>query len=479
MSEINQDKAAVEASNGSARKHIPLPKKLGYASGALADNLIMNGFNALAFPVYNMTLFVNPVILGWALAIPRFFDAITDPFMGNLSDNTRTRWGRRRPYIVAGIIACVMLLPILWMSPSSNDWPVFWWLSVFGVLYFMAYTVFIIPYQALGFEMTTDYNERTRLLAWPNYIGLTASFLMPWLPRMIEAEGFGDPVRGAIWISVGMGVIILIAGILPAITGREIARASKQPKIKLLDALKLTLANRPFLIVVLANVVVLTGLATFVSISLYINVFYIYGGDRSAGTALAGVAGSTYAGAAYISVLMATAIATRIGKKVATVILLSLTLVGVASLWFTLRPDMPYLQLVSTVIIGFGLQGSWMMFFIMIGDVCEEDELQTGLRREGIFSAVGGFSRKMSVAVASILGGTALQMVGFDASAAADGTLDPAILDRLKLVFILGQSSVVLIGLLLVSLYPITKARAEETQRILSERRLVGTLEEN
>jgi glycoside/pentoside/hexuronide:cation symporter, GPH family len=183
------------------------------------------------------------------------------------------------------------------------------------------------------------------------------------------------------------------------------------------------------------------------------------------------VAGSTYAGAAYISVLMATAIATRIGKKVATVILLSLTLVGVASLWFTLRPDMPYLQLVSTVIIGFGLQGSWMMFFIMIGDVCEEDELQTGLRREGIFSAVGGFSRKMSVAVASVLGGTALQLVGFDASAAAECTLDPAILERLKLVFILGQSSVVLIGLLLVSLYPITKARAEETQRILAERR--------
>ncbi|MDQ8193692.1 MFS transporter [Coraliomargarita sp. SDUM461004] len=448
-----------------------MKQKLGYASGALADNLIMNGFSALVLPVYNIGLFVNPVLLGWAMAIPRFFDAITDPIMGNLSDNTRTRWGRRRPYIVAGIIATVLLLPLLWMAPSSADWTVFWWLTIFGVLYFLAYTVFIIPYQALGFEMTSDYDERTRLLAWPNYIGLTASFFMPWLPRFIEFDGFGGVVSGAIWVSVAMGVIILVSGLLPAIVGREIARAEDQQKIKLLDAIKLTLKNRAFLIVVSANVVMLTGLATFVNLSLYVNIFYIYGGDRDAGTALAGIAGSTYAGFSYLSVLLGTTIATRLGKKPACFILLSLTLLGVSSMWWTLRPEWPYLQLASTALVGFGLQGSWMMFFIMIGDVCEEDERENGLRREGIFSAVGGFSRKMSVAVASILGGSMLSLIAFDAEAAANGTLDPSVLDRLKTVFVLGQASVVMLGMLLLYFYPISRARAEETQRILQQRR--------
>ncbi|MBC2593900.1 MFS transporter [Ruficoccus amylovorans] len=463
---------STQAATEATEAHVPLGKKLGYASGALADNLIMNGFSTLVLPVYNIGLFVNPVLLGWAMAIPRFFDALTDPIMGNLSDNTRTRWGRRRPYIVAGILATVLLLPLLWLSPSTEDWSVFWWLTVFGVLYFLAYTVFIIPYQALGFEMTTDYDERTRLLAWPNYFGLTASFIMPWLPRFIEYQGFGGPVKGAVWVSIGMGAVILVAGLLPAIVGREIARAEEQQKIRLLDAIKLTLKNRAFLVVVMANVVMLMGLATFVNLSLYVNIFYIYGGDRAAGTALAGISGSTYAAASYLSVLLATAIATRVGKKTACLVLLSLTFIGVVSLWWTLRPSMPYLQLVSTVVIGFGLQGSWMMFFIMIGDVCEEDERENGLRREGIFSAIGGFSRKMSVAAASVFGGTLLSIISFDAEAAANGELDPAVLVHLKEAFVFGQAAVVLLGMVLLAFYPITRARAEETQAILGERKL-------
>jgi GPH family glycoside/pentoside/hexuronide:cation symporter len=458
-------------STSPSSERIPLNRKLRYASGALADNLIMNGFSSLVLPVYNMTLFVNPVLLGWAMAIPRFLDAITDPIMGNLSDNARTRWGRRKPFIAAGIIACALLLPLLWMSPSNNEWAVFWWLTIFGMLYFLAYTVFIIPYQALGFEITTDYDERTRLLAWPNYLGLTASFAMPWLPRMIEHQGFGDPVRGAIWVSIGMGAVILVAGLMPIFSGKEIASASEQQKIRLSEALKFTFANRAFLIVIASNVVVLVGLATFVSISLYVNIFYIYGGDRLAGTSLAGIAGSVYAAAAYVSVMLGTWIGTHIGRKAAGIILLGITFVGVTSLAFTLRPEMPYLQLVSTVLVGLGLQGSWMTFFVMTGDVCEEDELRTGLRREGVFSAVGGFSRKMSVAVAAITGGTALHLVGFDAEEAALGTLAPEVLARLKWVFVGGQMSVVALGLVLISFYPITRAKALETQQLLIDRR--------
>jgi len=471
----SQGGGETRANDGAAADaKLPLRRKLGYATGALSDNLIMNGFSTMVLPVYNIGLHVNPVLLGLAKAIPRFFDAFTDPIMGNISDNTRTRWGRRRPYIAGGIIATVILLPILWLSPSNEDWPVFWWLTVFGVLYFLAYTVFIVPYQALGFEMTTDYEERTRLLQWPNYFGLMASFIMPWLPRMIEYDGFGNVVTGAIWVSVGMGAVILVAGVLPAIVGREIARAGDQEKIKLLDALRLTLRNRPFLIVVLANVVMLTGLATFVNLSLYVNIYYLFEGDRNAGTQLSGVAGTTYSVASYASVFLATVLATRFGKKAAGVALLSITLVGVSSLWWTLRPEMPYLQLVSTVVVGLGLQGSWMIFFIMIGDVCEEEERETGLRREGVFSAVGGFSRKLSVGASALLGGLVLELVNFDAEVAAEGKLDPSVTEKLKIAFVSGQTAVVVAGLVLISFYPISRARAEETQRILRARREGG-----
>ena len=76
--------------------HIPLINKIGYAFGAMSDNLIMNAFGGLVMPVYNIALFVDPALLGWAIAVPRIFDAISDPIMGNISDNTRSRWGRRR-----------------------------------------------------------------------------------------------------------------------------------------------------------------------------------------------------------------------------------------------------------------------------------------------------------------------------------------------------------------------------------------------
>ena len=323
----------------------------------------------------------------------------------------------------------------------------------------------------MGFEMTGDYDERTRLLAWPNYIGLTASFFMPWLPAMIEWDRFGGPVRGAVVVSIGMGVIILVAGILPAIVGRERAGTQAQPVVKVGDAVRLTLQNRPFLLVVAANLAVLLGLATFVSLSLYVNIYYIFGGDVDAGARLAGMAGSLYAGVSYVSVLLASKIGTTLGKKRAAQVLLSLTLVGVASLYWTLTPEQPLLQLVSVAIIGFGLQGTWMIFFIMIGDVCEEDELDNGLRREGIFSAVGGFSRKAAVAVAAIASGTLLNAVGFDAEAAKETGIDPAVAQLLKNTYVIGQAGVVLLGLVLISFYPITRERAMETQRRLKERR--------
>jgi GPH family glycoside/pentoside/hexuronide:cation symporter len=146
-------------------------------------------------------------------------------------------------------------------------------------------------------------------------------------------------------------------------------------------------------------------------------------------------------------------------------------MLGAASLWFTLRPDMPYLQLLSTVLVGLGLQGTWMTFFVMVGDVCEEDELKTGLRREGIFSSIGSFSRKMAVAVAAILAGNTLKWVGFDAETAAQSGVPANVLANLKISYVLGQAGVVALGLLLISFYPITRKRAIETQRLLRERR--------
>jgi GPH family glycoside/pentoside/hexuronide:cation symporter len=112
-----------------------------------------------------------------------------------------------------------------------------------------------------------------------------------------------------------------------------------------------------------------------------------------------------------------------------------------------------------------------MTYVTMVGDICEEDELETGLRREGIFSAVGSLARKMAVAITSILSGLVLSAVGFDAEVAAKCGMPEAVGFNLKLVYVIGQALGVVLGLILISFYPITRKRAIETQKILTERR--------
>jgi GPH family glycoside/pentoside/hexuronide:cation symporter len=451
---------------------IPLRRKIAYGFGALADNFIMNGFGALVMPIYNIGLKLDPVLLGIALALPRIVDAITDPIMGNISDNTRSRWGRRRPYILIGSLLTGLLLPFIWMPPVLTQHGMFTWLTLMGIIYFSTYTVFIIPYGALGYEITRDYDERTRLLAWPNYIGLLGSLSIPWLYSLALLPVFGGAVTGARWVSVILGLLIIGAGALPAICLREPKHVQNQEAIKLKDAILFTVRNRPFLLVLTANGIVLVGLATMASLGLYLNIYLVFDGDKAAAAKLTGISGTLYACLSYVSVMLATYISTHWGKRRAAEIGLSLAALGVASFWWTLTPAAPYLQLASTALISLGLQGCWMLFISMVGDVCDEDELATGLRREGIYSSVGGFSRKIAVAIAGLGTGVILNLCGFDAEVAETTGTPKAVLFALQLWFVIGQTAVLLAGIFIINRYPITRLRAQTTRAAIQARSL-------
>lgn len=452
-------------------QRVPVLKRIAYGFGALSDNFIMNGFGSMVTPIYNIGLKLDPLLVGWAVAIPRLIDAFIDPLMGNISDNTRSRWGRRRPYLVAGATLCALLLPLLWMPPVHTQNGMFLYLTLMGLAYFTCYTVYTIPYCALGFELTSDYNERTRLLAWPNYIGLLGSLAMPWLYPLALHAAFPNEVVGARWVSVALGLLIVLSAIIPVLFLKEPRRGLEQPQEKLFDAINIAVRNRPFLIVLTVNIIVLLGLATMASLGLYINIYYVYGGDKAAAAQLSAVAGSLVAGLSYVSVWMATVLSTHFGKRHAANVGLGLSLIGAISCWWTLSPERPYLQLISASLTGIGLQGCWMLFISMIGDVCEEDELQTGMRREGIYSSVGGLSRKAAVAAAAVGTGLVLKVCGFDAEIAEKvGAPLPVVLS-MKTWFVFGQAGFLVLAMFLLRFYPITRARAEETQRLLRERR--------
>ena len=459
-------------------ERVPVKIRLGWGIGGVADNYIMNALNALGLLLYVDFFKMNPVLAGIAMFIPRLFDALTDPVLGNISDNTRSRWGRRRPYIVVGAVLSAIILPFIWMPPAvstaGNVWYAngpFIWLTLIGCIYALTYTFYVVPYTALGYELTNDYDERTRVLAWRMYIGLTASMAVPWLYRLCKLEIFTNEIIGARWVSTGLGILIIITGVLPAIVCRERSDVKCQQTIPIISAMKYTLTNRPFLILLTAYLIIIIGLFSAGNLGFFINIYYICHGDKIFAGKLGGLAGTIGAIVSYFSMFIVTAVSVRFSKKTAMILGLLFALAGVIGSWWALDPRWPYAQLITTVISMLGLQGCWLMVSSMVADICDEDELNTGLRREGMFGAVNGFVLKAALAFTSLIGGGLLALSGFDPDSANAGgiSLETALL--MKNLIIGFQAVSLFIAIIIFIFYPITRQRAEETRKILDERR--------
>ncbi|MFA5688629.1 MAG: MFS transporter [Kiritimatiellales bacterium] len=458
--------------------HVPFKIRIGWGFGGVADNYIINSLNSLGLLLYVDFFKMNPVLAGVAMFIPRLFDALTDPVVGNISDNTRSRWGRRRPYMVFGAILSALILPFIWMPPFSgsagNVWYLngpFFWLTVIGCIYALTYTFYVVPYTALGYELTNDYDERTRVLAWRMYIGLAASMTVPWLYRLCKLDVFSNEIIGARWVSVGVGVIVIITGLLPVLACKERDDVKKQETLNIVTALKYTLTNRPFLILLIAYLIVIIGLFSAGNLGFFINIYYVCSGDKVFAGKLGGITGTVGAVVSYLSMFVVTAVSVRFSKKSGMILGLILALAGVIGSWWVLDPRWPYAQLITTVISMLGLQGCWLMVSSMVADICDEDELKTGLRREGMFGAVNGFVLKAALALTSLIGGWLLACSGFDPDGANSGgiSIDTALM--MKNLIVGFQAVSLLIAIIIFIFYPISRQRAEKTRRILDERK--------
>ena len=150
---------------------IPFHLKLVYGLGAFVNNTLSYAINSMII-VLNLGLGLSPALVGLLSALPRVLDAVTDPLMGYISDNTRSRWGRRRPYIFVGAIAAGIVFALLWQLPFGKSHSYYFWYFLGGsLLFFVAYTIYATPWVALGYELTPDYHERTRLMGVQNFVG--------------------------------------------------------------------------------------------------------------------------------------------------------------------------------------------------------------------------------------------------------------------------------------------------------------------
>lgn len=468
-----------------AEDRISLPQKVAYAVGILVNNLQAAALPAMMV-ILNLGLGMDPVLVGLITFAPRICDAISDPLVGYLSDNTRSRWGRRRPYMLVGAILAGMIFATMWQLPRGHSENFYFWVFLAAsTVYFLAYTLYATPLVALGYEMTPDYHERTRLQAFANTVGQLAWLGVPWFYSiMANEELFKDTSHGARVLALWVGGTICILGTIPAIFCRErlvslsvhedrfVAKhgvTGLGHKISFSQGLVITLRCRPFLKLCAATFLVFNGFQLGASFSLYVMIYYLFdGGDVAAGN-LNGWFGMLTSACTLAVIPLTGWISTTIGKRETFCVTISLSLVGYILKWVGYNPDHPYLLLFSCPFVAFGTGALFTLMGSMLADVCDYDELETAQRREGVFGSIYWWMVKMGIALAGLLTGIMLNAAGFDVD--LDTLQSERTLSLLR-VFDVGVPLVTsAIAIWIMSTYEITEAKGREIRDALEQRR--------
>jgi GPH family glycoside/pentoside/hexuronide:cation symporter len=339
-----------------------------------------------------------------------------------------------------------------------------------GSLLATAYTLFVVPYTALGFELTPDYDERTRVVRWRMYIGLLGSLAAGWLFRLAADEYWPDLAAGAFWVTVGVAAIVLVSGMVPVFGCREELTIEEQPPIRFLEAVRCTMTNRPFVILFIAYVTIIVSLFSAQSIQPLLLQHYVFGGNAIRLGNFQGALMTMGVALSYVSIFLISWIALRSSKRAAMMSGLALALTGTALSFVAMDPRWPSLLFVSAFVSFLGLQGCWLMVDSMTADVCDDDELRTGRRREGMFSAVKGFALKAAQGLTFGIGGYMATAAGYDPHMVEKAGLDETTAWKMKMALVGFQCTGLLVAIVIMRLYPITRMHAEETQNLLGRR---------
>ena len=450
-------------------------KKVAYGAGAIAENSMQNAVTNMANPFFNVALNVAPGLLGIAVMIFRIWDALTDPIMGWLSDRTQSRFGRRRPYIVVGAILGGLLFALMWWCPMGMS-PTFYfgWYLCISILFYTAFTVFGVPYVALGYELSSDYHERTRVMSYRTWFQSIAGLAIQWLFWMTQRDFFDGTVDGMRWIGLGFGVMIIVMGVVPGLflkervlTQKEMtANRGEKGGIKhILSVFKV----KPFAMILGALVTAITGMFTVIIFGFYINVYYLFGGDLKAASLLLGVGGTAYHLSCMASIPVVSWVSTKIGKRMALQFFLVLGILGSLSKFWVFTPDNPWLQLFSVALIAPGLSAIWTLLASMTADVTDYDELERGTRREGAFGAFYGWTTKLGFAICFFIAGIILESTGFDAALGGDQSQET--LDLMLQLYAIIPMIGLMATMFFVWRYPITETVSREVRQKLDARK--------
>ena len=466
-----------------ASERVPLVQKAAFGAGHLVNNLLPGALGIFMF--FLLTAFgMDPFLAGLLGGLPRIFDAITDPIMGFISDNTNSRWGRRRPYIFVGAILSGVLFAVLWQLDENNTPNYnFWYFLILSLVYLVGNTIFSTPLIGLGYEMTSDYNERTRLMAFSQTVGQIAWMIVPWFWVLIaDPDLFESQAVGVRRLSIIVGAVCIVLGILPAIfcRGLDASHMKNRKEISfktlftnlkdLFQGIVQVSKNKPFVKLCGATFLVFNGFQMVASFSFFIIVFYMFKGDYGlAGNWPAWFSTISAIVTAFLIIPVVSWMADKWGKRKAFIISTALSIVGYGLKWWGFNPGNPLLIFMPIPLMSFGIGGLFTLMMSMTADVCDLDELDNGMpRKEGTFGAIYWWMVKLGQALALVLGGAVLKIVGFDQTLAQQTA---ETMTNLRIADIVIPAFTAGLAIWVMWSYSLTEERSREIKAELEARR--------
>lgn len=452
-------------------------EKCAVGCGGLTTFLGNVSVKSTAVPFYQMMLGMNPALLGTLLAIPRLWDAVTDPIVGRISDKYHSQYGRRRPFIFLGAILMGLSFGAIWMVPQ--DWSetmMAAWFLITSLIFYTCFTIFGIPFLSLTFEMTPDYDERTSIMGYTTFWSKIGELAYQWVIPIASLSYFSSKIVGTQVACWGLAIIgMMFFGVLPAIFCKERyykvneKESTAKKGAGFWKTVGHTLKNKAFVVLLLLTFCQIIAGTLGSSLDYYLLVYYMFDGDIAEGSKWKAILSSGYAVVGFIGIPLILAWSKRTAKSTVLKGIYTLNIVNSISKWFIYQPGNHYFIFFDPLLGALYWIAIGTVKQAMMADVCDQDELEHGERREGMFGSVFGWITKTAVSLTFLISGLSLVLAGFDSKLGGDQPEGTFTIMRLAMV--LGGVIPSILSLWLMKYYPISRETAEETRRILEERR--------
>ncbi|MDR3708208.1 MAG: MFS transporter [Capsulimonadaceae bacterium] len=469
------------ASTATPKKPFTAPPREVWAwgIGALASHYLIQTFGQAA-TIFTVGFAISPLIIGWAMMIPRLFDAFLDPYLGHLSDNTHTPWGRRKPYLIVGaVLGAIMLNLVWWANPHWPAMHTLVYLGVLGTLFYVCYGLYTMAWTAVGYELTDDYNERSKVAAVAAFflaiVALSSSWiyriaLMPIFGhnRIVNGHLQGDEIVGIRWIAAVVGIIIVAAAMVAAAGCRERFTHANKKHEPLLPALMTSLRNRPFFILLMVKVCQLLGERLAGALFSFLAIYYVCVGDKTLAMNITGLGGTIGLVWNFALLPFIKPISVKWGKRAAFIGGACISMCAALLQPFIMNPHLPYLMLIPALVIAPLTMIAGTVANAIVPDICDLDELETGQRREGLFTSVMGFMAKLEISLCALLSGYIVTWSGLNVKLTSPQPHD--VLNRLYWLAVIPNIIFTLGALLLTFKFPMTSEFMDAVRKQLDER---------